>query len=272
MRECGFGHPAPDLVTIRRSAALRRVDSGVPILPAAAGASAPTRPVRTPRSTMTETTTLNRDTPTDNRDDKPAEPKRLLDLSATQLVGGALAAMTSAVVGAQLGVAGTILGAALGSIIAGVAGTLYTVSLKRTKDRIASAFVGRVGDTKVELTTLSEDAARALSLSKRPATGSGRGGTEDTVEVGGWDWDATATQPGGRRSPVPPAGSHRRLGRRVRQARRTTSLEAHPGQHGRRLPAGHRRYHRVRAGQRSGHLRRPGDHGHPGRRPWLGRF
>jgi hypothetical protein len=111
--------------------------------------------------------------------------------------------MTSAVVGAQLGLAGTILGAALGSIIAGVAGTLYTVSLKRTKDRIASAFVGRVGDTKVELTTLSEDAARALSLSKRPATGSGRGGTEDTVEVGGWDWDASATQPAAAAPPSP---------------------------------------------------------------------
>ncbi len=84
-----------------------------------------------------------------------------------------------------------------------VAGTLYTVSLKRTKDRIASAFVGRVGDTKVELTTLSEDAAPALSLSKRPATGSGRGGTEDTVELGGWDWDATATQPAAAAPPSP---------------------------------------------------------------------
>ena len=76
-------------------------------------------------------------------------------MSATQLVGGALAAMTAAVIGAQLGVAGTVLGAAIGSVVAGAAGSLYTASLKHTKDKLASAFVGRVGETDVEVTTVS---------------------------------------------------------------------------------------------------------------------
>ena len=56
-------------------------------------------------STMTDTKTLTRPTP-----EQPPEPKTpRLEMSATQLVGGALAAMTAAVIGAQLGVAGTVL-------------------------------------------------------------------------------------------------------------------------------------------------------------------
>ena len=97
---------------------------------------------------MTETKTLTPQT----TDDRQPEPKpRLLDLSATQLTGGALAAMTSAVIGAQIGVAGTVIGAAVGSLVAGVAGSLYTASLQHTKDRLQSAIVGKVGGTTVEV-------------------------------------------------------------------------------------------------------------------------
>ena len=103
---------------------------------------------------MTDTKTLTRPTP-----EQPPEPKTpRLEMSATQLVGGALAAMTAAVIGAQLGVAGTVFGAAIGSVVAGAAGSLYTASLKHTKDRLASAFVGRVGETDVEVTTVSTSA------------------------------------------------------------------------------------------------------------------
>ncbi|HEU5483941.1 MAG TPA: hypothetical protein VFU98_03465 [Microlunatus sp.] len=108
---------------------------------------------------MTDTSTVNRDHRADGNDDKPTEPKRLFDLSATQLVGGALAAMTSAVIGARLGVAGTILGAAIGSIVAGIAGSLYTASLKHTKEKLTSALVGRVGDTRVEITHVAPETA-----------------------------------------------------------------------------------------------------------------
>ncbi len=98
---------------------------------------------------MTDTKTLPPDT-----DKQPPQPKtKRLDISGTQLVGGAFAAMTAAVIGAQLGVAGTVLGAAIGSVVAGTAGSLYTASLKHTQTKIASAFIGRVGDTPVQITT-----------------------------------------------------------------------------------------------------------------------
>lgn len=63
-----------------------------------------------------------------------------LDLSAAQIVGGALAAMTAAALGSQLSVAGTVVGAALASIIAAVAGSLYTASLRRTGDKVKTVF------------------------------------------------------------------------------------------------------------------------------------
>lgn len=83
----------------------------------------------------------------------PSAKPRLLDLSATQLIAGALAAMTSAVIGAQLGVAGTILGAAVGSLVAAVATSLYTASLHHTKNKIHSAYVAKVHGDQAETTT-----------------------------------------------------------------------------------------------------------------------
>jgi hypothetical protein len=102
---------------------------------------------------MTDSKTLTRPTP---EQPEPKAPR--LEMSATQLIGGALAAMTAAVIGAQLGVAGTVLGAAIGSVVAGTAGSLYTASLKHTRNKLATAFVGRVGGTDVEVTTVSTNA------------------------------------------------------------------------------------------------------------------
>jgi hypothetical protein len=65
---------------------------------------------------------------------------KALDLSVSQILGGALAAMTAAALGAQLSVAGTLVGAALASIIAAVAGSLYTASLRRTRDKVKTVF------------------------------------------------------------------------------------------------------------------------------------
>ncbi len=57
-----------------------------------------------------------------------------LDLSLTQLAGGALAASSAAALGARIGVGGTLLGAALGSLVSAIAGAAYTHSLRRTRD------------------------------------------------------------------------------------------------------------------------------------------
>jgi hypothetical protein len=78
------------------------------------------------------------DTTREPGDKKPKKSK--LDLSATQVVGGALAAMTAAALGSQLSVAGTVVGAALASIIAAVAGSLYTASIRRTREKVKTVF------------------------------------------------------------------------------------------------------------------------------------
>jgi hypothetical protein len=71
---------------------------------------------------------------TDQTADTSRRPR--LDLSAAQVTGGALAAVTSAVAGSTLGVNGTVAGAAVGSVVATVGGELYTHSLRRTHQSV----------------------------------------------------------------------------------------------------------------------------------------
>jgi hypothetical protein len=71
------------------------------------------------------------------------QKKSRLDLSLTQVLGGALAAMTAAALGSRFSVAGTVVGAALASVIAAVAGALYTASLRRTHKTVRVVLSGR---------------------------------------------------------------------------------------------------------------------------------
>jgi len=85
-----------------------------------------------------------------NLDPKPAieqGTKSWHDLSAAQVVGGALAAMTAAALGSRLSLAGTVIGAALASVIAAVSGSLYTASLRRTRQTVRAVIGGRLTDT-----------------------------------------------------------------------------------------------------------------------------
>lgn len=80
--------------------------------------------------------------PADHTDDdaRPDSPRRpMLDLSLTQLLGGALAAATGAALVARLGVAGTILGAAAISRMSVIGGAAYTHLLRHTRARVRSA-------------------------------------------------------------------------------------------------------------------------------------
>ena len=81
---------------------------------------------------------------------EPDKPK--LDLSLTQVLGGALAAMTAAYLGSRLSVAGTVVGAAVASIVAAVASSVYTASLRTTQHRVKTVFQGRVGGTSMPTT------------------------------------------------------------------------------------------------------------------------
>ncbi len=78
-------------------------------------------------------------------EDESRPPARPLNLSLSQIAGGSLAAATAAALGSKLGVAGTIGGAALASVISAVAGSLYTASVRRTTSGVQSAFRKRAG-------------------------------------------------------------------------------------------------------------------------------
>ena len=105
---------------------------------------------RPPQSTATPTASA----------EEPAKPK--LDLSVTQVLGGALAAMTAAYLGSRLSVAGTVVGAALASIVAAVAGSVYTASLRSTRSRVRTVWQGRVAGSALPASVeLVEDEAGA---------------------------------------------------------------------------------------------------------------
>lgn len=91
----------------------------------------------------TPPSSTGKSTPEPESASQSAHPVARLDLSVTKIIGGALAAMTAAALGSQLGVAGTIIGAALASTVAALAGALYTTSLSRTQARVKSALNGR---------------------------------------------------------------------------------------------------------------------------------
>jgi hypothetical protein len=66
-------------------------------------------------------------------------PKTKLDIDWLRTLAGALAAVTSALLLSTLGAAGTIIGAALGSIAATIGTTVYAHGLARSKETVAKA-------------------------------------------------------------------------------------------------------------------------------------
>ena len=72
----------------------------------------------------------------------PDQPKKLFDLSVPQVVAGALAAAIVTALGARLGLAGTIAGAALFSIIATVASAMFRKGLEHSHAQVRDWFGG----------------------------------------------------------------------------------------------------------------------------------
>ena len=66
----------------------------------------------------------------------PEHRGRKLELSTTQITGSALAAMSGAFFASWAGTTGTIVGAAVGSVIVTVGAATYTWSLQRTRDAV----------------------------------------------------------------------------------------------------------------------------------------
>ena len=99
------------------------------------------------------------------------EKPKLFNLA--QIAGGALAAVTTAAVGSRLGVAGTLVGAALASVLAAFASTLYTKGLERTRDGVKK-IVLRDADGKTEVITVPDEGERESSLQQTGVPVKGR--------------------------------------------------------------------------------------------------
>jgi hypothetical protein len=81
-------------------------------------------------------------------------PGSRLDLDWSKTLAGALAAMSSAVLLSTLGAAGTLIGAAVGSVAATVGTALYAQGLVKSKERVAQAqetALNKVGAAQAEV-------------------------------------------------------------------------------------------------------------------------
>lgn len=123
-------------------------------------------------------------------------------LSWLQLVAGALAAMTSAWVASYLGVAGTIIGAAVGSLVASIASALYVRGLDRgttfitesgtvvsravPAGEVEGADEGEILVTEHESTVAVEESERAFSW-KRVLTWTALGLGTALLAIGGYE-------------------------------------------------------------------------------------
>lgn len=80
----------------------------------------------------------------------------------SQVLAGALAAVTAALIGSTMGVAGTVVGAGLASVISTVGGAVYLRSIQRTRDGVRTVrakVVGRSGGATVLVSTDDEEPA-----------------------------------------------------------------------------------------------------------------
>jgi hypothetical protein len=110
--------------------------------------------------------------------DKP-DKSRKFELSLSQVIGGALAAMTAATLGSRLGSAGTVVGAAAASVVAAVSGAVYTASVRHTKEKVRTVWPVRwktSGPATVQLVSdptqpnAAAAPAQQLARGKRPGT------------------------------------------------------------------------------------------------------
>ncbi len=86
---------------------------------------------------------------------------RRFDLSITQIVASVLASVSAATAASKLGVAGTIVGAAVVSAIATTASAVYGHSLRETNARLRRTIARQQGDA-VGLLADSDDAGWAV--------------------------------------------------------------------------------------------------------------
>jgi hypothetical protein len=89
---------------------------------------------------LTESPPVQDRTPTPAPQPQPPPPTpRRLHLTATQLLASALAAVTATFAASYLGVAGTVIGAAVASVVSVVGNAVYSLSIQHTGHRVRTA-------------------------------------------------------------------------------------------------------------------------------------
>jgi len=85
--------------------------------------------------------------------DPSTDEKPRLQIDWLKIVAGALAAVSSAVILSTLGVAGTIIGAAVGSVVVSLTSSIYGTSLDRSRQRVKAqaAALAKVGVAQAEV-------------------------------------------------------------------------------------------------------------------------
>jgi hypothetical protein len=91
--------------------------------------------------------------------------KKRIDLKTTQVAAGSMASVTSAVAASQLGVAGTLIGAGVGSVIGTVAGAFYEHYLDRTHQHVRSAVPYRTTGSKSAVDEATGESPAAVETS-----------------------------------------------------------------------------------------------------------
>ncbi len=109
--------------------------------------------------------TTDRTAKIEDKDTDKDQPKGL-QLSATQVAAGALASVSSAVVASFFGLAGTLIGAALASVISTVSAALYSSSLRKTNEKLRTARSQLTGRQPPVVETTAAAAAPATPATK----------------------------------------------------------------------------------------------------------
>jgi hypothetical protein len=109
--------------------------------------------------------TTDRTAKIEDKDTDKDQPKGL-QLSATQVAAGALASVSSAVVASFFGLAGTLIGAALASVISTVSAALYSSSLRKTNEKLRTARSQLTGRQSPVVETTAAAAAPATPATK----------------------------------------------------------------------------------------------------------
>lgn len=141
----------------------------------------------------------------DSAEDQPEELReKKTQVSPAQVGGAALASVTAAFLGSRLGVAGTVVGAGLTSVIITIGGALYQRSIEKTREKAVVA------------------AARASVLRQRRSQSGQVAGTEEAtrkIQVTGLQWpggeavEEPAAERSSTRTVLSPPVSRRRWGR-----------------------------------------------------------